>query len=122
MRGERSPSWQGGRMWKNGYVYILCPDHVRATRDGYVLEHRLVMERELGRLLLPTEVVHHINGVKDDNRPENLTVLDDREHKRLHHANGRWAMKHDCCVACGTTERRHDALGYCERCYRRRLS
>ena len=54
------------------------------TKDGLIDEHRLVMEQYLGRKLRPDEVVHHINGNKQDNRIENLEVMTNSEHARLH--------------------------------------
>lgn len=74
-----------GRISHQGYV---------AIREGgrYVKEHRLVMERILGRELRSNEVVHHINGIRHDNRPENLQVMTQAEHIRLHmnqHHHGR---------------------------------
>lgn len=74
--GERNPSWNGGRkIDKNGYVQLYCPNHPYRDKHNCVREHRLVMEQKLGRYLLPDEVVDHINGVKDDNRPENLRLF-----------------------------------------------
>jgi hypothetical protein len=53
---------------------VRKPDHPRAKTQGYVFEHILVMEEMLGRYLFPDETVHHRNGVKDDNRAENLEL------------------------------------------------
>lgn len=70
----------------NGYRMILRPEHSEADSKGYVREHRIVMEEKLGRPLRKNELVHHINGDKLDNRPENLEVMTKAEHVSLHHA------------------------------------
>jgi HNH endonuclease len=73
--GSSNGHWKGGRTrHKAGYVMVWAPGHPRAGKGQYVFEHILVMERLLGRHLVPQESVHHRNGVKDDNRPENLEL------------------------------------------------
>lgn len=66
---------KGYRTYMRGYRKIMAPEnHPYSDKDGYVLEHRLVMEAHIGRYLQPGEVVHHINGKRDDNRIENLQL------------------------------------------------
>lgn len=86
MRGPNHHNWQGGRFrHPEGYVYVLRREHPRANRGGYVYEHILVAEGMTGRTLTKGEVVHHINGVKHDNRPENLLVFKTNQEHLAHH-------------------------------------
>lgn len=108
---------------ESGYVYVLNPRRFEPGKGMYVGHHRLLMEQHLGRRLSFNEVVHHINGIKTDNRLENLQVLTRQEHVRVHsEMSKRWSMLSDACVSCGTTERKHQAHGLCSTCssrYRR---
>lgn len=89
-KGKEHWVWKGGRR-KNlfGYIHIYKPVHP-FNRDSYVLEHRLVMEKHLGRYLKPFEKVHHKNGIRDDNRIKNL---------HLFIGNKNWYPK--TCPKCG---------------------
>lgn len=79
------PSQYGGHLKnRSGYLYVYNPTHPHCSSDGYVMEHRLVMEAALGRYLKRDEVVHHINENKKDNRLDNLMVMTSDEHMRLH--------------------------------------
>ncbi len=80
--GTRSGNWRGGRnKTPMGYIQVRLypndPFYPMVSIKGYVLEHRLVVAKRLGRCLLKQEKVHHLNGIKDDNRDENLDLMPD---------------------------------------------
>ena len=96
-RGERHPFWKDGSIIvSSGYRFVLIrEDHPMAVMRnglGYVAEHRLVMAKSLGRPLDPSETVHHINGIRDDNRLENLQLRQGRHGKGARYT----------CLDCGS--------------------
>jgi hypothetical protein len=128
-RGERHPNWKGGRKKHKGYWYILKPDHPFADKSGYVPEHRWIYEQYYNVCLLPWIDIHHKNGIRDDNRIENLQSIGTRSDHTKHH-NPLVDMSNRFCLLCGskTTAIRKDRNNkpkwhrfenghICERCY-----
>lgn len=75
----------GRKITRLGYATLRILDHPNKGSDGYIFEHRIMMEQEIGRFLNKNEVVHHLNEVKHDNRIENLELMTKGKHTKLHH-------------------------------------
>jgi len=88
--GKKNNNWKGGRRKVNGYITICLPPDsffisMTHKNDNIIKEHRLIMAKYLGRCLKSWEVVHHKNNIKDDNRIENLELIEnDSKHKSLY--------------------------------------
>lgn len=85
--GKKHSAWRGGRNYNDGYILIsINPNdffYPMADNSGYIREHRLIMAKHLCRCLLAWEVVHHKNGVRDDNRIENLELITDKRYHMI---------------------------------------
>lgn len=87
--GRRNPAWKGGRnIDKDGYVLLYDPDHPNARKNGYILEHRLEMSKQLNRPLTKEEVVHH-EQKKIDNKAKNLRLFANNAEHLRHELTGK---------------------------------
>lgn len=81
LAGPRNPHWKGGiNHASHGYIRVWKPEHPRANKAGYVLQHILVWEEAHARPLPEGWVIHHLNGLRDDNRPKNLLGVPEGNH------------------------------------------
>jgi|SRR5688500_10650227 len=94
-KGPANPRWKGGiKYHEDGYILVRSYNHPSNRTDGYVFQHRLVIEKKIGRYLKANEFVHHINGIKSDNRPENLELW------TVSHPRGQRIQEYQHCITC----------------------
>jgi hypothetical protein len=124
--GDHNHGWKGGITYdEGGYRLIKMPEHARANNQGYVREHILVMEKKIGRPLKPGEIVHHINRIKTDNRPENLELMTVSTHISFHNIGNQYSKKDMSdrkCAICRSIESKKwyankNGGWRCHRCY-----
>ena len=95
-QGANHSCWKGGRLVvTRGYILIWKKGHPAASRKGYVMEHRLIMEEIVGRYLTDEEEVHHKNFIHGDNAPDNLQLFPNHaEHMKAHKGNLKTHQRH----------------------------
>ena len=85
-KGQKPRNWKGGRRNVSGYIYIFSPEHPTKNTNKLVAEHRLTMEKHIGRFLKESEIVHHIDGDRKNNSISNLMLFpNSSSHHKFHH-------------------------------------
>lgn len=89
-KGAKAGNWNGGRkLTRAGYRQVLYPEHPRADRNGYVMEHIVEWEKHTGVLIPEDCCIHHLNGNKADNRIQNLCMMKTSAHTVFHHTGAK---------------------------------
>lgn len=102
--GKNNGNWKGGKIKVNGYILIRKPKHPK-SKNGYIGEHIIVMEKSIGRFLKKDEIVHHKNKIRNDNRIENLQLLKNQsEHIRLHNLQRGKRNLYEKNIYCGVNQ------------------
>lgn len=116
MKKDKNPNWRGGvYTHRKGYKMLLVEDHPSGQK--YIMEHRLIVEKSIGRFLKPSEIVHHINGNNKDNSIENLFLCSSNAQHRKLHIIKTWSKKSHKCIECGKSNHPHEAKEMCTKCY-----
>ena len=120
-KGPENHNWRGGRsVTEHGYVLLrVGKDHPLADVRGYAYEHRVVAAAKIGRPLRKGEVVHHIDGNRQNNDPSNVEVMSSTAHHALEHRDpasdsrlpGEANVETPCACGCGTTFPKFDRGG-----------
>lgn len=119
--GTENNNWRGGKS-KTTHGYILVrvgKEHHLSDVRGYAYEHRIEAEKKMGRGLEPGEMVHHINGIKSDNRHENLMIVADMANHKYHHRERESGLRMPgednpivlCLCGCGQEMVKYDSVG-----------